>query len=152
MYKYSNDLVEVEVVLSYMSAEDLAKIPQKIWDYINKNKNNKYVWEYDETKSLLEQNLSKDAVAILSYINSEYLLNKEQKELMEQIYKQNDKNKIQSKSNNLSKPYNFISNSKSNVTVKNESAEIIKVEQLSFFSKLIKKVKATFDKIKNNIV
>lgn len=36
---------------------------------IEKNKDIEYVWNYNETKDLKDQNVSKDTIAILSYIN-----------------------------------------------------------------------------------
>ena len=46
---------------------------------------------FDETKELKDQNLSRDTIIILSHLNMEYLLNEEQKKLMEQIHEFNEK-------------------------------------------------------------
>ena len=43
----------------------------------------------DETKPLKDQNVSRDTIAFLAYLNMEYLLNDEQKELMQQIHEFN---------------------------------------------------------------
>lgn len=58
---------------------------------IKHNKDKEYFWKYDETKELKDQNLSRDTIALLSYLNMEYLLNEEQKQLMEQIHQSNEK-------------------------------------------------------------
>ena len=47
--------------------------------------------EYDYDKSLENQNLSEYTIEILAYINNEYLLDDEQKKLMEEIFELNDK-------------------------------------------------------------
>lgn len=82
----SKSLVEVEEVLKYLVEDEKRKIPREVFDFINKNKDNIYEWKIDKSKKLQEQNLSDEAVAILAYINMKYLLNSEQKELMEQFY------------------------------------------------------------------
>ena len=75
-------LVEVEYILKKMDNEYIRKIPQKIWDYIEENKDNNYVFSYDENKSLVEQKLNGDTISILTYINTEYLLDEKQKKEM----------------------------------------------------------------------
>lgn len=89
--EYSKVLVEVYEVLQYLSEDELAKIPEDIMTEIRKNKDRHYKWEYDKTKPLKHQKLSRDAIILLSYLNMEYLLNKEQKELMQQIHEFNDR-------------------------------------------------------------
>lgn len=83
-------LVEVDVVLSYVPKKDLEKIPEEIRKSIKENKDKNYIWKYDESKSLKEQNLSKDSLALLAYLNTEYMLNPEQKKLMNKIYRFNE--------------------------------------------------------------
>ena len=81
-------LVEVEYILRKLDDEYINKIPQEVWDYINKNKDKNYVFEYDNDKILSEQNLNIDTISILTYINMEYLLEeKERRELLELLKK-----------------------------------------------------------------
>lgn len=91
MVDYEKRLVEVDEVLNYLSEENLNKIPEDIRNLIKENKDKNYTWKFDTTKDLKDQNLSKDTIIILSYLNMEYLLNDEQKKLMEKIYEFNEK-------------------------------------------------------------
>ena len=91
---YSKVLVEVDEVLKHLSKADLAKIPDDVKNEIRKNKSRQYKWKYDITKTLTEQNWSRDAIILLSYLNTEYLLNDEQKELMQQIHEFNSRKHI----------------------------------------------------------
>lgn len=75
-------LVEVEYILKKLDDEYIKKIPQEIWDYIEEKKDKNYIFNYDENKTLVEQNLSIDTISILTYINMEYLLGEEQKRKM----------------------------------------------------------------------
>lgn len=84
-------LVELDELLKYLNYEELIKIPNEIRNAINKEKDKSYVWKYDVTKSLTEQNLNRKTVAMLSYLNMEYLLNYEEKQIMEELHKFNEK-------------------------------------------------------------
>ena len=86
MIDFSKRFVEVDEILNYLSEADYKKIPTDIIDYIKRNKDNTYTWKYDTTKKLKDQNVSDDTMAILSYLNMEYLLNNEQRELMGKLH------------------------------------------------------------------
>lgn len=79
-------LVEVDSVLYHLDPNELKKIPAEVRDAINEFKSLEYVWFYDESKPLLEQNLRRESIAMLSYLNTEYLLDEEQRKLMDQIH------------------------------------------------------------------
>ena len=79
-------LVEVDSVLYHLDPNELKKIPTEVRDAINEFKSLDYVWFYDESKPLLEQNLRRESIAMLSYLNTEYLLDEEQRKLMDQIH------------------------------------------------------------------
>ena len=79
-------LVEVDAVLCRLNSEELKKIPLDVRDAINECKSLEYVWAYDETKPLLEQNLRRESIALLSYLNMTYLLDEEQRKLMDQMH------------------------------------------------------------------
>lgn len=91
MVDYNKRLVEVDEILNYLSEEDLMKIPKEVRNTIKENKDKEYFWEYDKTKPLKEQDVSRDTIAFLSYLNMEYLLNEEQKEFMQQLHELNEK-------------------------------------------------------------
>ena len=86
MIDFSKRFVEVDEILNYLSEADYKKIPTDIIDYIKRNKDNTYTWKYDTTKKLKDQNVSDDTIAILSYLNMEYLLNNKQREFMEKLH------------------------------------------------------------------
>lgn len=91
MVDINKRLVEVNVILNHLSKEDYQKIPSTIIQAIKENMDKEYIWEYDETKELEDQDVNRDTIAILSHINTEYLLNDEQKEYMEKLYELNEK-------------------------------------------------------------
>ena len=84
-------LVELDEILKHLSCEDLEKIPYDIRKSIEEEKDKSYIWIYDEHKKLSEQNISRKTIAMLSYLNMEYLLDNEQKILMKKIHDTNEK-------------------------------------------------------------
>ena len=98
MIDYGKRLVEVDEILEYLSEEDLLKIPEDVRKTIKENKDKDYIWKYDESKSLIEQEINRDTIAFLSYLNMEYILNETQKKGMMKLYELNEKKIEQSKS------------------------------------------------------
>ena len=94
---YRKCLVELDAVLEHLVEDELEKIPLEIRKSIKREKDKNYVWKYDESKILSEQNLNRKTIAILSYLNMEYLLNDEQKKLMDELHRFNEKKIIKMK-------------------------------------------------------
>ena len=90
MVDINKRLVEVNEVLLQLSEEDMAKIPEDVILNIRNKMDKDYVWNYNPNKELSEQGLLEDTIAILSYINLEYLLNEEQKDFMNKVYMNNE--------------------------------------------------------------
>lgn len=97
--KYEKCLVQLDEILKYLSDENLQKIPNDIKESIKSEKDKNYIWKYDESKALNEQNLDRKTIVILSYLNMEYLLNTKQKEFIKRIHDLNEEKleKIQKK-------------------------------------------------------
>lgn len=146
MGELAKRLVEVEEILSYLPYEDLLKIPEEIWRAIQSEKDATYVWKYDESLPLKDQNVHKDTIFMLSYLNIKYLLNEEEKKFVKELLEFNEKKKAstsQIEKNVVNTSVNYNSNEK------NEKIEEVKeiVEYKSnFFAKLIDKIKSWFYK------
>lgn len=88
--EYEKCLVQVYEILNHLDDEEIIKIPKSVIKKIEERKDKNYTWIYDETKGLVEQDLDRKAIAILSYINMEYLLNEEEKEILKEIHEANE--------------------------------------------------------------
>ena len=86
MIDYKKRFVEVDEIIKYLPKKEFSKIPSNLIDLIEKNKDSKYIWKYDNNKKLEEQNIHKDTIAILSYINMKYILEDNQKMLMKNLH------------------------------------------------------------------
>ena len=132
-------LVEVDEVLNRLSKEELIKIPEELRNVIKDKKDKNYLWNYDDTKELSDQNLSRDAIAMLSYLNMEYLLNEEQKLLMTELHKVNEKKKKINKFNkNASLREDIISSDKHKA--------LAEIESKKWYEKIFLNIKNIFYK------
>lgn len=148
MVDYNKRLVEVDEILNYLSEEDFFKIPEDIRQMIKDNKDKEYVWEYDISKELKDQNLNRDTVIILSYLNMEYLLNEEQKKLMQQMHEFNEKKLEEAKVEKYGVEDLFKKNKAHQEEQKETKQEMSLVEyKESFFTKFIKRIKRFFHKV-----
>ena len=151
MVDYNKRLVEVDEILNYLSEEDLLKIPKEVRQTIKDNKDKEYVWKYDETKPLKEQKVSRDTIAFLSYLNMEYLLNEEQKQLMQQIHQLNEKKLEEAKAEKYEVEYLFKINKQKQEEQKEkqiqEEQSLVECKE-KFFTKMINKIKSFFQKKK----
>lgn len=94
MVDYRKRFVEVSEILEHLSKEDYKKIPKDIINIINTEKDKNYVWKYNNLKRLKDQEIHSDTIAILAYINLNYLLNSKQKEFINQLYCFYNKKKV----------------------------------------------------------
>ena len=140
--EYKKCLVELYEILKYLAEEEFEKIPKDIIKAIEKEKDTQYVWKYDESKSLNEQNINRQTIAILSYINMKYLLNEEQKKVMKQLHDFNTEKDEDYKSKKYKYNDIFINkNSKQNESMLIEIKEDRWYKKVFLFFRQIFKVK-----------
>lgn len=144
MVDVAKRLVEVDEVLKYLKVDELKKIPEEIRQMIKANKDKDYIWKYDETKKLKNQNLSRDTFAFLSYLNMEYLLNEEQKKLMNQIHMENERKEEEIKSEKYKTDDLFKKNT-NKIETQNRQVELEMLEyKENFLKRIINKIKKFF--------
>ena len=142
MENLNKRLVEVEYILKKLDDEYIKKIPQEIWDYIEQNKDKDYIFNYDENKSLVEQNLSIDTISILTYINTEYLLDEEQKKEMIEFLRKDEMIAEQEKAI-LYNPDDIFKNRKES---KQQEASLVEVKIEKWYEKVFAFFKNMFKK------
>ena len=137
--------------MAKLNEEEYLKIPDDFKNYIIENKDNDYYWEYDSQKPLQEQDISICSLAMLAYINSEYLLNDRQKEYMEKIYEEND-NKLEEELREKNNPDDIFKNRKETKIESNletddskesKNNELVKYKE-SLFKRIINKILSFF--------
>lgn len=147
-YEIKKALVEVKEILEKLKPQEYVKIPDEIKLYIEQNKDDIYVWEYDEEKNLEEQKLNEYSLAILAYINTEYLLNDEQKKFMNSLYEKNDR-KIEKDLNEKYNTDDVFKNKKEKVDeiyseqVQENTTSLVEYKE-NIFKKIINRIMAIF--------
>lgn len=141
--EYEKCLVELDEIFKYLKDEEKRNIPYEIRKAIKEKKDKHYHWNYDESKTLNEQNINRKTIAMLSYLNMEYLLNEKQKKLMEEIHKFNEK-KIEKEK---SEKYNPDSIFKNNIKYdKKEEVALAEVEERKWYEKIFSFIKKILKK------
>lgn len=131
----STSYSEVFEALRLMGEDNVKKIPINILEKIEKSRDRNCNVKIDVNIPLNEQ-ISQKALAILAWLNLEYLSTLEEKTVLTDIYKLNDK-KASEKVNN----YNFVYENK---VVDNKSVEkhLTTIESKNnFFERVIIKIK-----------
>ena len=139
-------LVELDEVLKQLPKEYIEKIPEDILKGIEEKKDKEYVWKYDKNKELKKQNLDRDTIILLSYLNMEYLLNSKQRDFMQNIHMQNEQ-KLEFKKKEKYNSDNLFKNNKPETIIQAQSntneVAIIQYKE-SFLKKIINKIKIIF--------
>ena len=149
--KYKKAYCEVLELLKYLPKEEMLKIPKEKIKYFEENKDDSYEFKYDESKALQEQNISREANAIILTLFRDYFASDVQKEKLKQILNRNEK-KYQEKLNEKYNPDNIFKNANTTVIETENSEqlpEIIKNETI--FVKIINRIKDFLHINKNRI-
>lgn len=139
MEEENKRFVEVYEILKQMSPESVMKIPKDIRNYIRDNRDEEYIWNYDKTKDFKNQNINEDTLVMLAYLNTEYMLDENQKQIMKQIYKVNQQ-KLEKQ-----KGKKFNSDGLFKKSKNKEEKEIVEYKE-SLFMKIKKMFKKLFQK------
>lgn len=84
--------VEVLEILNFMEDKYVKKIPEEVLEFFERNKLEDYVFKYDLTKELEEQNLNSNTLAILAMLNLNYWCEDEAKrQELKELYMDNQK-------------------------------------------------------------
>ncbi len=132
--EYSIMLAEADTILRYVSNDFLQKIPENLKKYIQENKNIEYVFEYDKSKSLVEQNTLEETKDFMTAIYLQYICDEEKREKLTKICKTNDL-----KYANLSSSVNEEEN-------ENEKKLIVVKTKEKWYQKIITLIKRIFKK------
>lgn len=134
---------EVCAVLTVLGSEYINKIPTKIYKYMLSQKDNNIQISYNVNKIIDEQEISKEALMFISYLNLQYWCSEEEKQELLKIYKQND-TKIEQE---LSEKYNvdnLFKNRQNNKTIQeiheSQETQIIEYKPKSNIKKTLEKI------------
>lgn len=141
MADYYMALDEVNEILKHIEDKFVSKIPKDILDTIRNYKSGNNNFKYDLTKSLSEQSIHRETLEILSYLNYNFWLNKDEKQKYEKVYYDNFI-KIENEKRIKYNPDDIFKNKIKKSSEQKENLLVPIKEKNNFFIKLIKKLKA----------
>lgn len=131
MKELGKRLAEVEYLLKQMDFDDIGRIPKNFINYISENKDYEYSRNLCDTEGMDMEQINVDTIAILTYINMNYL------------------NKIKVDVNNEQYTYENIFNQKKNITnLENDDKnnQLVEYKKVSWFERLFNKIFRNFRK------
>ncbi len=149
--KYSNACKEVVMLFDYFLDEnDLSKIPEKQIKHLRENANQQYTYIVDESKVLEEQEISKEAKAIIVSLYKKYFATNEQKKKVDEIIaildrQKNIKRTNDSGFNSLEEALKYKNSIKENEAIKmSENNEKALIKSESIWKRIISKISKIF--------
>lgn len=131
MKELGKRLAEVEYLLKQMDFDDIERIPKNFINYISENKDYEYSGNLCDTESMDMEQINVDTIAILTYINMNYL------------------NKIKVDVNNEQYTYENLFHQKKNITnLENDDKnnQLVEYKKVSWLERLFNKIFRNFRK------
>lgn len=129
--EYAMSFIQLNIILNNLPDDDLQKIPNSFLNEIKKYKSNKYVYKYDYSKPLIEQDMLPMTQELLYYIYIKYLKNK---------------NKLESSTLNIENNFNIKDLFNNRHNKKNDKCLNIIEPKENIWLKLLNKIKNIFKK------
>ena len=142
---YAKAYKEVLEILSHFSAEEYSKIPQEKINFYKNNMKKNYEYSIDPDIDLSKQYISKEANAILISIFRDYFANDSQRQTLNNLLNQNQKeyeNIIKEKYN----PNNIFVNNNRNVTENRKRLALVEINDMKWYTKVWRFIKEFFRK------
>lgn len=145
---YKKAYTEVIEIIKYFPKEEYDKIPLEKINYYKENMDKNYNFQIDPNIELEKQNISKEANAILVTLFNDYFATDRQKEVLNNLLKQNQQ-KLEIQKYEEYNPNNLFMQS----TIKQQNTETLQENQKetslveikeSFFTKFINFIKNIF--------
>lgn len=145
---YKRAYTEVIEIIKYFPNEEYAKIPLEKINYYKENMDKDYNFQINPNIELEKQNISKEANAILVTLFNDYFATDRQKEILNNLLKQNQQ-KLEKQKQEKYNPSNLFRQSKTQqqntVTLQKNNSENSLVEiKEKFFTKFINFIKNIF--------
>ena len=143
---------EVNSFLEIIGEDMKNKIPLKLRNFFKREMDKNYIPKFNTNISIKEQNLKRKTIAIISGLNLQYWCNEERKQELLKIYSDNER-KYQEELHIKYNPNNIFKNNKENKEesmFSSENTQLIVVEEVRWYKKIIIKLTNLFKK-KSNI-
>ena len=141
---------EVYSILNLLGNNYIAKLPKSLFKMIEEEKSSTYNPQYSEDKSLNEQNIKRESLAMIALFHLNYWCDSnEEKEQLKQLFKNNEE-KHQAEIRKRYNQDNLFKNRKQENTTESQpfinDVAIVKYKEKNFLQKIFDKIKYLFKK------
>ena len=145
--QYANAYTEVLEILKNISQEDYNKVSKEKINLFEHNANKEYIFNYDSTKTLEEQNVSKTARAIISILFRDYWATDEQRNKIK-AFQNNKRHQIEEENRQKYNTDIFKNRKNSAAEVINEQAENMQLVEYkeNIFKRILRFFRKMFGK------
>lgn len=141
----SRSHTELNEVIKKLSKQELEKIPEQVIKNIQETMDKEYIWKYDDTKELEEQNLMVETKALIVEMYERYLCSEDKKEFWSN-YDRICLNMIEEKKKEEYNPDNIFK-TKHMIKEEIENTKLPKeIKKENLFKRLVKKIMSFFIK------
>lgn len=145
--QYANAYTEVLEILKNISQEDYNKVSKGKINLFEHNANKEYIFNYDSTKTLEEQNVSKTARAIIAILFRDYWATDEQRNKIK-AFQNNKRHQIEEENRQKYNTDIFKNRNNSAAEVINEQAENMQLVEYkeNIFKRILRFFRKMFGK------
>lgn len=141
--QYANAYTEVLEILKNISQEDYNKVPKEKINLFEHNANKEYIFDYDSTKTLEEQNVSKTARAIIAILFRDYWATDEQRNKIK-AFQNNKRQQIEEE--NKRKYNTDIFKNRTNIANESQSGQAENMQLVEYKENIFKRIIGFFKK------
>ena len=142
--KYAKAYTEVLEIIKYFPEQEYNKIPKEKIEFYKENMDREYKFTIDPGIDLAEQNVSKEASAIIITLFRDYYATEEQKEKLKELIKLNEQ-KSEIEKREKYNPDDLFKTKATEDTLKANANNLpIEVKKDNFFKKIIAYIKSLF--------
>ena len=138
--KYAKAYTEVIEILKHIPKEEYDKIPETEIQFYENNCDKNYKYVYDENKTIKEQPISREANAVIISIYMNYFANEKQKEIIDEVLKQNSINQEKEKKEKYNTENIFKEKNQENLPIQ------VSEKKENIIKRIINKIKGLFAK------
>lgn len=140
---FADVAAELYEIFNYLDYSILEKIPNELKEHIYNIKNNNYNFKLDKSKTLIDQELLQETKQILSVIFLKYCCTQSEVDEILEKHLEIEK-KIEDSKVGLDDLQNYFDSHLKNNEETEKSKEMIKIEDTSWYIRLINKIKKFF--------
>lgn len=140
---YAKAYTEVLEIINHFSEDEYKKIPKEKIDFYEKHKDRKYDFKINPNIDLAEQNISREANAILVSLFRDYFATAKQKEILKNLLQQNQE-KLEKEKYLKYNPDNIFNKSNSNINDSKDKVALVEIKNEVWYRKILNFFKRIF--------